>query len=348
MEWRAIRGYPGFEVSDEGTVRRRIKGDDPSSIYDTGLVRGAPDLPYESDLRWRPVSLTMERGKPRVWLVREDGKRVKAFLRPIVLEAFIGPPKGGVDRRTRHACGKRGVGAELRHLRWVVDAPKAREQRRINWNRKRAILRSRSRARRKAMGVINWEAQAATDLRLRILDAARSGKFTREQMANRFGVTEEYLRNFLSRAACRFRRKEGRPEFWFDRQSSEAAPHHDRDVIRGVIEAIGRGENYGDIARHFGFKGHRAKCVVAGIAFRARRRCLERKGDPSLWLATPPRDATEHRILAMAHARAQGRRLSIAQDTVRRTGRLDRDLDPDRLAVADGRRPDLYKALPVG
>lgn len=330
-EWRPVIGYPDYEVSNLGGLRTYLL------LRNKQVLRLSEPRPVKPFKDYAAFS-------PRVWIWRDGGMH-HVCLRPLVLEAFVGPPKSGDCKRTKHILGKRGgVSARLDEIAWSVDTPNHAARCADRSRKVRAIMRFRRRR--------NKPRTLKTCFRLEVIEAVKAGGAPYSVIARRLRISERQLRGRIYAACKRHQRKFGDPIYWLDPEiygpESRRQVNHDCATIMGVIEAVKRGENYGDIARRFGFKGTRAKCVVAGIAFRARRRGLERKGDPALWLATPPRDTTEHRILAMAHARAQGRRLSIAQDALRRSGRFDSDIDPDRLAIADGGRSDVRKALPVG
>lgn len=75
-EWRAVPGFPGYEISDLGGIRH---GE---------LV---------------PIRDTSGNGYPRVWLIAPDGHGVRRSLHQLVAESFHGPRPDGQE--VRHLNG---------------------------------------------------------------------------------------------------------------------------------------------------------------------------------------------------------------------------------------------------
>lgn len=71
--WREVPGYPAYEVSDMGRVRRRFAK--------SGWMAGHILRPAEMPSGHRYVILTNPSGRPR-----------KEFLHRLVAQAFVGPP----------------------------------------------------------------------------------------------------------------------------------------------------------------------------------------------------------------------------------------------------------------
>lgn len=90
-EWRACKGFPEYEVSDQGDVRRF----------------GRVLKPWVSRLGYLEINL------------RRDGKTFRCKAHRIVAQAFIGdpPPRHEVD----HINGQRGDNRAV-NLRWVTHA----------------------------------------------------------------------------------------------------------------------------------------------------------------------------------------------------------------------------------
>lgn len=110
-QWRAAPGWPGYEVSDRGRVRRLLRHVD---------VRAAAGL-HERELSPHVLRPQTRKGRFQVRLRSADGRWRSVGVAALVLAAFIGPrPRGLVAVQTRP-----GV-AELGSLRW---APRGRVRR---------------------------------------------------------------------------------------------------------------------------------------------------------------------------------------------------------------------------
>jgi len=108
--WRQAPGWPGYEVSDRGRVRRALRWVE---------VRSA--CPHERELGPHVVRAQQRRGRLQVKLRAADGRWRSVGVAALVLTAFLGPrPRGLVAVQTRP-----GV-AELNSLRW---APRGRVRR---------------------------------------------------------------------------------------------------------------------------------------------------------------------------------------------------------------------------
>jgi len=100
-EWRPVRGYPGYEVSDQGEVRSfRV---DPA---------GRPMKVQRKAKGYRTVGLRRE-GTTRVWLVHH-----------LVLETFVGPRRG--VQVARHLDGDPANNA-LANLTWGTPSENTRD-----------------------------------------------------------------------------------------------------------------------------------------------------------------------------------------------------------------------------
>lgn len=326
-EWRPIDRFPGYEVSSEGRVRSWFIGKDRRVLAEPKLIT-----------HW----MMTQRNSARLILRRPDGELRMQYLRPLVLEAFVGPPKRGMLKRTRHREGKYATGNRLEDLSWASDRP-TREMRRaqskINNRRKRAVLRYWRRTRERAP-------KTFTERRHAILEAIRSG-MSREDLMARFKITSCSVTDRVRRAIVRYKKDKGVGDQreWLD----ESYEHLIRtqykyppEIMKRAIEAIRRGEEYGDIVRRFGL---RSRSALGGLASRARKAYRERRGDPELWLATPPRAQTKSRVWAMAHARKERRVVPVEEVAVRRGRDIDFDLDPDFFASEDGGHLDGGQAL---
>lgn len=101
-EWRPIPGYEGrYEVSNLGRVRSFLKG-----------KNGALLKPW------------LRNGYPAVNLFAPSGDR-KFMVHRLVLEAFVGPPRGGHE--CRHLNGN-PLDARLANLKWGTHAENMRDQ----------------------------------------------------------------------------------------------------------------------------------------------------------------------------------------------------------------------------
>jgi hypothetical protein len=102
-EWRAIPGFPGYEVSDLGRVRSWKR------------FGGFGKLPTEP----KPVVGSIHKaGYPQVNLT-VDGKKRYAFVHRLVLETFVGPCPVGME--CAHLNGVRSD-ARLSNLEWKTHA----------------------------------------------------------------------------------------------------------------------------------------------------------------------------------------------------------------------------------
>ena len=99
--WKAVSGFPGYEVSDHGRIGtywcRQImhRGSD-------GTIRPMPLSLYLGTER-KLLRPSISRGRPKVTLVK-NGKRFYRLVYRLVLETFIGPCPPGHE--CRHLDGK--------------------------------------------------------------------------------------------------------------------------------------------------------------------------------------------------------------------------------------------------
>lgn len=96
-QWRAVPGFPNYEVSDLGRIRSPRKVLSP----------------------WRSSN-----GRYLIVSLRRDGETIKRPMHQLVLEAFIGP-RNGLD-----ACHNNGDGRDnrLSNLRWDTRSENLKDQ----------------------------------------------------------------------------------------------------------------------------------------------------------------------------------------------------------------------------
>ena len=99
VEYRDVRGFPGYRVGDDGSVWSRH-------------VRGAGSA-RKADV-WHRLKETKARRYLCVNLVK-DTKKHKTLIHRIVLFAFVGPPE--IDLQCRHLNGN-GNDNRLSNLAW--------------------------------------------------------------------------------------------------------------------------------------------------------------------------------------------------------------------------------------
>ena len=109
--WRAIDGFPGYEVSDEGRVRNWNQGGRPAKVK-----------------KWRetpkPVSLVRQSsGHMKVWL----GHKTARWVHRLVAIAFIGPSPNGMQ--VAHNDGDPSNNS-VQNLRWATPKENCADKRR--------------------------------------------------------------------------------------------------------------------------------------------------------------------------------------------------------------------------
>lgn len=103
-QWRAAPGWPGYEVSDRGRVRRLIRHVDVH----------AEDGVHERELSPRVLRARPNKGRLQVQLRNAAGRWRSVGVAALVLAAFVGPrPRGLV------AVQGRTDTAALTTIRWA-------------------------------------------------------------------------------------------------------------------------------------------------------------------------------------------------------------------------------------
>lgn len=103
-QWRAAPGWPGYEVSDRGRVRRLVRRVDVET--EAGI--------RERELSPRVVRSRNNKGRLQVQLRTAAGRWRSVGVAALVLAAFVGPrPRGLV------AVQERTDAADLGSVRWA-------------------------------------------------------------------------------------------------------------------------------------------------------------------------------------------------------------------------------------
>lgn len=102
--WREVPGWPSYEVSDRGRIRRLLRR------VDVQTDGGA----HERELSPRVISVRSVRGRLQAQLRAPDGRWRSVGVAALVLAAFVGPrPRGLV------AAQARADEAPVDGVRWV-------------------------------------------------------------------------------------------------------------------------------------------------------------------------------------------------------------------------------------
>jgi hypothetical protein len=103
VEFRAVVGFPGYAVGDDGSVWSCRKSGNGSGRFG----------------RWRKLRpVPMQNGYLQVFL-RRDGKTVKFLVHHLVLLTFVGPP--GDRQECRHFPDKDVTNNRKSNLQWGTD-----------------------------------------------------------------------------------------------------------------------------------------------------------------------------------------------------------------------------------
>lgn len=106
-EWRPIPGFPIYEASDEGQIRR-------ARVLRMGPQNRNPLSPARH-----------HRGYLQVTLTREDGKRVSVHVQRLIAAAFHGAPEAGAQ--ARHLDGN-PTNNRAENLKWGTASENTRDQ----------------------------------------------------------------------------------------------------------------------------------------------------------------------------------------------------------------------------
>lgn len=172
VEFRAVVGFPGYCVGDDG------------SVWSLWVLRGGRSTRRrEMSLGWKKMN-TRTKSYPRVTLIDSDGGRRDRHVHVLVLEAFVGPcPKGMECRHLNDVpCDN-----NLSNLAWGTQAE--------NW--KDSVVNGH---RKPGEGVHN--AKATVDLVLKIR-AARDAGETLKSIASWSGMSWQQVHAIGTRRAWR-------------------------------------------------------------------------------------------------------------------------------------------------
>lgn len=116
--WKTIKGYSSYEVSDEGNVRRRVK----AHYFEAG----------------RPVKAQINSGNGYrcFWLVSDEGEKKFVRANRLVAIAFLGDPPTP-KHQVAHNDGSR-TNDQIANLRWATSKENHFDKRRHGTHQARA------------------------------------------------------------------------------------------------------------------------------------------------------------------------------------------------------------------
>lgn len=168
-EWRPIRAWPLYEVSDHGRVRRAASGKStsPGRVRRLQLTKGKKSAGY--------VSVMLHNGR--------RGAVGNVNVGRAVLEAFVGPPPSD-----RHECNhKNGIKTDNRpeNLEWVSPSENIRHA---------FATGLKVGPRGEQQGAAKLSEAQVREIRARY----RSGGITQTTLAGQYGISQAHLSDIVS------------------------------------------------------------------------------------------------------------------------------------------------------